>query len=194
MQAASFGELTMQATRDIVSDPGMSRDSARWYRQRQTVIDARRDGLTMQTQGFSPVMETFVRMMPQVSEKTAHISWLRNTRQVQLPTAAQIGLFVVPPEKLLDDTMSLQVGRAWQRFHLAATLAGIACQPINQIPERISRERQLGHAPKMARAVDQRLSLNGRVPTFCFRMGFTTRVPPHSPRRMPETVTDVNAS
>ena len=192
-RATSFTDLTMQATRDIVADARMSRDSARWYRQRQAVTDARHDGLTMQTQGFSPWKETLVRLMPQVSTKTAHIAWLRNTRQVQLPTAAQFGLFVVPPEELLDDTMSLQIGRAWQRLHLAATLAGIACQPMNQIPERISRERQLGWEAKTARATDARLSLNGGVPAFCFRMGFSTHVPPHSPRRMAETVTETSS-
>lgn len=192
-QAASFSELTMQATRDIVADARMSRDSARWYRQRQAAIDASRDGLTMQTQGLSSLKETLVRLLPQVSDKTAHIAWLRNTRQVQLPTAGQFGLFVVPPERLLDDATSLAVGRAWQRLHLAATSLGIACQPLNQIPERISRERQLGHAPTMARAVDQQLSLNGGVPTFCFRMGFPSHEPPHSPRRMAETITDTSS-
>jgi hypothetical protein len=192
-QAASLCELTMQATRDIVADARMSRERARWVRQRQAIIDASRDGVTMQTQGFSPLKETLLRLMPQASAKTAHISWLRNTRQVQLPTAAQFGLLVVPPERLLDDTLSLQVGRAWQRLHLSATLLGIACQPLNQIPECISRERQLGWEPKTARIVNQRLSLNGGVPAFCFRMGFPTRVPPHSPRRMAETMTDTTS-
>jgi nitroreductase len=191
-QGASFRELTMQATRDIVADARMSRDSARWYRQRQAVINASRDGLTMQTQGFSPLKETLARLLPQVSDKTAHIAWLRNTREVQLPTAAQFGLFIVPPERLLDDVISLEVGRAWQRFHLAATLLGIACQPLNQIPERISRERQVGGEPKTARALDQQLSLNGGIPTFCFRMGFPTREPPHSPRRMAQAVTETS--
>lgn len=192
-QAESFRELTMQATRDIVADARMSRDSARWYRQRQAIIDVSRDGLTMQTQGFSPLKETLVRLLPQVSDKTAHIAWLRDTREVQLATAAQFGMIVVPRDRLLDDVISLAVGRAWQRIHLAATSLGIACQPLNQIPERISRERQLGGTPTMARAVDQQLSLNGGVPTFCFRMGFPSREPPHSPRRMAETITDTSS-
>ena len=64
----------------------------------------------------------------------------------QLATAAQIGMIVVAEEEFLDDATSLQVGRAWQRLHLAATELGLACQPMNQIPERIGRERQLGTA------------------------------------------------
>lgn len=188
-QAASFRELTMQATRDIVADSRMSRDSARWYRNEQETIDARRDGLTMQTQGFAPWLTTLVRLLPQASEKTAHISWLRNTRAVQLATAMQIGMIVVPRDRLLDDVISLAVGRAWQRLHLKATELGLACQPINQIPERISRERQLGWAPKMQCALEQRIPLNG-VPAFCFRMGYPTREAPHSPRRTVEMVTE----
>lgn len=188
-EAASFRDLTMEATREIVADRKMSRDSARWYRNDQPTIEARRDGLTMQTQGFPPWFTTLVRLMPQASEKTAHISWLRNTRDVQLATAAWIGMIVVPPARLLDDAVSLEVGRAWQRLHLAATELGIACQPMNQIPERISRERQLGREPKMQRTLEQRIPLNGGVPTFCFRMGFPTHEAPHSPRRTAETVT-----
>jgi nitroreductase len=192
-QAASFRELTMQAARDIVADSRMSRDSARWYRHDQRVIDTRRDGLTIQTQGFPPWRETLVRLLPQASVKTAHISWLRNTRMVQLATAMQIGMIVVPRDRLLDDRISLAIGRAWQRLHLKATELGLACQPINQIPERISRERQLGWAPEMQRALEQQIPLNG-VPAFCFRMGFPTREAPHSPRRTVETVTEtVNA-
>jgi hypothetical protein len=69
------------------------------------------------------------------------------------------------------------------------TLFGIACQPMNQIPERISRERQLGREPRMLRAVEQRLQLGG-VPTFCFRMGIPTREAAHSPRRTAAMVID----
>jgi hypothetical protein len=172
IEAASFGALTLEATQDIIFDLEMSHDSARWYRQDATTIAARRDGLTMQTQGLSPWLATLARLMPQSSEKSAHAIWLKNTRDTQLATAAQIGMLVVPADRLFDDALSLQVGRAWQRLHLAATLLGIACQPMNQIPERISRERQLGREPKMQRAVEERLPLKAGIPTFCFRMGF----------------------
>jgi nitroreductase len=182
-EAVSFSALTVEATQDIIADRDMSRDSARWYRQNQAEIDASRDGLTIQTQGLPPWLATLTRLGPSPSERAAHAIWLKNTRDVQLATAAQIGMILVPEARLLDDALSLRVGRAWQRFHLAATLLGIACQPMNQIPERISRERQLGSAPKMQRALEQRLPLDGRVPTFCFRMGIPTRGAPHSPRR-----------
>jgi hypothetical protein len=53
---------------------------------------------------------------------------------------------------------------------------------MNQIPERISREHQLGVEPRMHYAVHHRLPITG-VPTLCFRLGKSLRDPPHSPRR-----------
>jgi nitroreductase len=188
-EAQSFADLTLQATRDIVSDRKMSKDSARWYRHSQTVTDAERDGLTMDTFGLAPWFAAVARLMPRPSEKTAHIYWLANTRDIQLATAAQIGIFAVPPDRFLDDTVSLSLGRAWQRLHLAATQARLAGQPLNQIPERIARERQLARAPGMQRAVAQRLALDGKIPAFCFRLGYPTREAPHAPRRDVDAVT-----
>ncbi|HKY87815.1 MAG TPA: hypothetical protein VJL90_13725, partial [Pseudorhodoplanes sp.] len=187
-QAESFRELTVQATRDIVHDAQMSRASARWYRHDQRIADTRRDGLAMTTQGFSPWFETLVRFLPQASEKAAHIAWLRTTRFTQLATATQLGMIVVAQDDFLDDATSLQVGRAWQRLHLAATALGLACQPMNQIPERIGRERQRGTGSKITRAVERKFALDGALPAFCFRMGYPTREAPHSARRKVETV------
>jgi len=193
-EAASFGTLTTEATQDIIVDRDMSHDSARWYRQNQATIDACRDGLTLQTQGLPPWLATLARLGPPIPERSSHAAWLKNTREVQLATAAQFGMIVVPAARFLDDALSLQVGRVWQRLHLRATQLGIACQPMNQIPERISREPQLDRPPKMQRAVEQRLPVNGGIPTFCFRMGWPTRIVPHSPRRTVAMVLDPVAS
>ena len=187
-EARRFGALTLEATQDIIADVPMSLDSAHRDRLDQTLIDERRDGPTMEAQGLAPWLANLARPGPQTPEQAAHSVWLKNTRQVQLATAAHFGLFVVPAHRLLDDVVSLEVGRAWQRLHLAATLRGLACQPMNQIPERICRERQLGHGPKMQSAVEQQLFLNGGLPTFCFRIGLPTREAPHGPRRPVEQV------
>ena len=187
-EARRFGALTLEATQDIIADVPMSLDSAHRDRLDQTLIDERRDGPTMEAQGLAPWLANLARPGPQTPEQAAHSVWLKNTRQVQLATAAHFGLFVVPAHRLLDDVASLEVGRAWQRLHLAATLRGLACQPMNQIPERICRERQLGHGPKMQSAVEQQLFLNGGLPTFCFRIGLPTREAPHGPRRPVEQV------
>ena len=187
-EARRFGALTLEATQDIIADVPMSLDSAHRDRLDQTLIDERRDGPTMEAQGLAPWLANLARPGPQTPEQAAHSVWLKDTRQVQLATAAHFGLFVVPAHRLLDDVASLEVGRAWQRLHLAATLRGLACQPMNQIPARICRERQLGHEPKMQSAVEQQLFLNGGLPTFCFRIGLPTREAPHGPRRPVEQV------
>jgi nitroreductase len=127
--------------------------------------------------------------MPRASAKTALVRALKLQRDTQLATAAQIGMFLVSPERFLDDATSLQIGRAWQRLHLAATLLGLSCQPINQIPLRISRERQLEWPPDTLRALGARVPLGGRIPAFCFRIGYPTREAPHAPRRTIDQVT-----
>jgi hypothetical protein len=193
-EAAAFSELTLEATRQIVADEEMSRDSARWYRHEQRRIDRERDGLTPQVQGLAPWLDALARMLPEPSTARLHRFWLKHTRLVQLATAAQFGVILVPSARLLDDRLSLLVGSAWQRLHLCATLCDLACQPLNQIPERIGRERQLDLEPRMERAIRERLGLGELVPTFCFRLGYTRRAAHYSPRRTVETVSSAPAS
>jgi hypothetical protein len=144
--------------------------------------------LATQTLGLAPWLEALLRLLPQASERRAHRFWLRHTRLVQLPSAAQFGMIVVPSARLLDDRLSMLVGSAWQRLHLTATLCDIACQPLNQIPERIGRERQLGLEPRLERVVQKDLGLGDLVPSFCFRVGHTRRAPHYSPRRTVQMV------
>jgi hypothetical protein len=188
-EAARFAALTIKATEEIIADPEMSHASARWYRHDKDEIVARRDGLTLQTVGLPPWLSIAARILPPVSEQSAHGAWLKSTRDVQLATADHVGMITVPPDAFYDDRTSLAIGRLWQRIHLAATLIGLACQPINQIPERISRERQLGLAPSTVAALAEGLPLNGWLPTFCFRIGYATAASPHSPRRTVAMVT-----
>jgi nitroreductase len=182
-EARRFAALTLKATEEIIADPEMSHASARWYRHSQDEIVTRRDGLTLQTVGLPAWLSTVARIAPPVSEQSAHDTWLKSTRDLQLATADHIGMIAVAPDAFYDDRISLLVGRLWQRFHLAATLMGVACQPINQIPERISRERQLALSPATAAALAGNFDLSGWLPTFCFRIGYPTAAYPHSPRR-----------
>ena len=188
-EAARFAAMTIKATEEIITDAEMSHASARWYRHDQDEIVARRDGLTLQTVGLPLWLSIIARMIPPVSEQSAHDTWLKSTRDVQLATADHVGMLTVPPDTFYDDRTSLAIGRLWQRIHLAATLMGLACQPINQIPERISRERQLGLAPATTAALLEGLPLHGWLPTFCFRIGYPAAASPHSPRRTVAMVT-----
>jgi nitroreductase len=188
-EAERLAALTNTATEEIITDPEMSHASASWYRHDQDEIVARRDGITLQTVGLPLWLSIAARMGPPVSERSAHDTWLKSTRDVQLATADHVGMIAVPPNAFYDDRTSLEVGRLWQRIHLAATLMGLACQPINQIPERISRERQLGRGPATIAALAESFSLNEWLPTFCFRVGYPVSASPHSPRRTVAMVT-----
>jgi hypothetical protein len=189
-EAERFAALTLQATQEIVDDAEMSRDSARWHRHEQRRIDRDRDGLTPQTQGLAPWLDALARMLPEPSIERVHRFWLKHTRRVQLPTASHFGFILVPAARLFDDRLSMLVGGAWQRLHLCATLCDISCQAMNQIPQRISRERQLGLEPRLERAVQEAFGLADRVPSLCFRLGQARRAAHYSPRRTIQTVTD----
>jgi hypothetical protein len=82
----------------------------------------------------------------------------------------------------LDLATSLKAGRAWARIHLSAVKAGLAAQPINQIPERIDRERQLNQASDMHQALTSIIGDPGTA-TFGFRAGYASGPSGRSPRR-----------
>jgi hypothetical protein len=114
------------------------------------------------------------------SHDTYNDGWLEATRDVQLPTAAAVGSLVVTDP--LDPLLRMQTGRIWQRMHLWATSKGLAMQPINQIEERVDRERTAGLAPDFTDAVAA-LHPPGRSAIFSFRIGHPTTQALRSPRR-----------
>jgi hypothetical protein len=107
------------------------------------------------------------------------------SRDVQLPTAAAIGTFAVRDP--LDPLVRIQAGRVWQRMHLWATSQGLAMQPINQIEERIDRERAAGLPPTFTTEMAT-LTPTGKHAIFSFRVGYPTMEALPSPRRRAEEV------
>ena len=82
----------------------------------------------------------------------------------------------------------MRAGMRWERMHLQATRTGLAGQPMNQLPERVDREKQLG-LPATTEEVLAALTGDARWrPTFAFRLGFPVRPAPASPRRDPQSV------
>jgi hypothetical protein len=83
---------------------------------------------------------------------------------------------------------TIQAGRLWQRLHLEAALLGLGAQPLNRLPERVDRDRELGEPGRTAKL------LAGLIPdpiwlvTFAFRIGWPTRAAALSPRRDLEAV------
>ena len=168
-QGRRFAVLTDEATVAITSDAAMMADSHRWFRHERRDAERLMDGLTLATSGISPWLATAGAMLPAQSAADEGRYWLAATRDTHLPTASLFGLILTPTPH--DRRSALLVGSAWQRLHLNATAAGLVAQPLNQLPEMIDREVQLGVAPRFARAADALLDDPAWRPSFAFRLG-----------------------
>ncbi len=163
----------------------MSADSARWIRTGRREVEAHRDGVTVDAAGLPPSTVMLAKFIPDQSAASQDQYWLANTRDTQVH-APVMGMILVKDR--LDRTQSINAGRAWQRFHLAATAAGFACQPLNQPVECVDRNAQLGRADTYQNALVTLAKAQGWQPTFVFRLGFAEKPAPLSPRRPLEAV------
>jgi nitroreductase len=178
-QKRRFGELTIRATKAIIADPRQAADDFAWYRTSWGDIQSRKDGITIDPSGQSALIRALAKILP-VSRAQNNDGWLRGTTDTQIPTAAAFGALVVKDP--LDPTARLQVGRIWQRIHLSASAAGLAMQPLCQIPERIDRERSAGLPPELTSAMSGMLPARWH-PIMTFRTGYPTTDALLSPRR-----------
>ncbi len=178
---ADLGALMVEATQHIIADSQMSADSARWFRTGRRDIEARRDGVTMDTAGLSPAMLLAAKLLPDFDARTTDQGWLSMTRDMQIPSAPVLGIVFVRDR--FDMAQAIGAGRAWQRLHLAATAAGLAAQPINQPVEMADRNRMLGRPDSFAPALSKFAGARGWDATFSFRMGYAERDAGPSPRR-----------
>ena len=176
-----FAKLTVQATAQIISDHKMAHDSAQWFRFDRHSINTHRDGVTIDAFGLPPLLNTAVKMLPAPSSEQADRQWLDVTRDVHVATAPLFGMIAVR-DLYLRET-ALAAGRLWQRLHLWATARGLAAQPLNQIPEVVDREAELGKGPRMAEALTELTGDASWRPTFAFRMGWASTQARLSPRR-----------
>jgi hypothetical protein len=179
-----FAAATVAATESIVADSVMIADSDRWFRATDAEIELHRDGPTLYCAGLSPLVLFGARLMS-VSTESAHRHWIDQTRDAQLGTRPLIGLICV--KDLYDREGALRAGRLWQRLHLQGTLLGLGMQPLNQLPECVDRERQLG-SPSISSKTLAGFSDAAWQPTFAFRVGWPTRPGPASPRRSLQSV------
>jgi hypothetical protein len=163
----------------------MIADSDRWFRSTDAEIELHRDGPTLYCVGLSPLVLFGARLLP-VSTQSAHRHWIDQTRDAQLGSRPVIGLIAV--KDLYDRDGALRAGRLWQRLHLQGTLLRLGMQPLNQLPECVDRERQLGRPSTYREAL---ASFSGDAewqPTFAFRVGWPTRPAAASPRRSLQSV------
>jgi hypothetical protein len=120
-------------------------------------------------------------MLPEQSAESEGRYWLEGTRDTALPTASAFALITVMDP--WDRRSAILAGSAWQRLHLTAISLGLAAQPLNQLPEMIDRERELGRPPGFARAADALLTDTQWRPTFALRLGHPFGPALASPRR-----------
>ena len=177
---AALDQLVIAATKAIIADKDMTAGGHAWMRAPGAAVLAHRDGLTLDAQALSPMMLFAAKMAPDLPADVEGDYWLAATRDVHLASAPLFGVLTVTDP--LDLATSLNAGRAWARIHLSAVKAELAAQPINQIPERIDRERQLNQAPDMHGSLCAIIGDDG-IATFSFRAGYASGPSGRSPRR-----------
>lgn len=176
-----FAALTDDATVAITQDAAMMAASHRWFRHERRDQDRLKDGLTIRTSRVAPLLAFAGAMLPEGSADDEGRYWLQATRDTALPSASMFGLITTPDP--WDRRNALLAGAAWQRLHLEATQAGLVAQPLNQLPEMVDRERQLGRSARFAAALDPLLDDRAMRPTFAFRLGTADALAPAALRR-----------
>jgi hypothetical protein len=144
-------------------------------------IDEHRDGLTLDGQGLGGLTLPAAKILPAQSRTDGDAFWLGATRDVHTATAAAYGVVVV--DDAADRTAQVVGGRLLARMHLTATALGLGFHPMNQITERIDRDRALGARDAFS---DRWAAVLGRPAStglVSFRIGHPERAPGLSPRR-----------
>jgi hypothetical protein len=178
-EKTAFGDLTLRATEAIIADRQQSADDYVWYRNSWDEIQTKKDGITIDPSGQTPLIRALSKIVP-VSQQQNTDGWLSGMRTIQVPTAAAFGAIVVSDPA--DRTSRLAAGRAWQRMHLSATHDGLAMQPLCQVPERIDREASAGLPADFTPAMAALLP-SGTHAIMTFRIGHPTMTALRSPRR-----------
>jgi TAT (twin-arginine translocation) pathway signal sequence len=180
------GQLIVEAAQAIAADRDQSIDSFRWWRDSWSDIQTYKDGMTIDAAGLSPLITTLGKILPPQSREQNDQAWIQQTRDNNVKTAAAFGIVVV--RDATDNAQRIAGGRLYQRLHLAAVNRGLAIQPLNQITERIDRERFVGVNPGFTQAAADLMPEPGWQALMSFRIGYPTVKASPSPRRRAESV------
>ncbi len=178
---AKFGEIAISATEALIADEQQSLDSHKWWRQDWDQVQESADGITLDAQGLGSFISNTGKFLPDLSRQSNDESFIKNMRDIMVPTAAAFGILAVPNG--MDFTQRLQCGQIWQSIHLWATTQGLAMQPLNQMCERADRERQLGIEPVFGKSIADLISDDQWQAIMPFRLGYPTVEALLSPRR-----------
>ncbi|MFJ1760076.1 Acg family FMN-binding oxidoreductase [Amycolatopsis sp. NPDC088138] len=183
---AALSRLLVDAAVALCADDRQSRDNFAWFRGHDDEIQRHRDGLTLGGQGFGPLMLAVSRLLPASSRVDGDRFWVKQTATVHTATAAAYGVITAAAPD--DRAIQLEAGRLLERVHLAATSRGVALHHMNQITERIDRERETGVAPTFGPRFAELLP-RGAQPLLTFRVGYPVRTAQPAPRRSARSVT-----
>jgi|CXWL01.1.fsa_nt_gi hypothetical protein len=178
---AKFGEVAIAAAETLIADEQQSIDSHLWWRQDWDQLQASADGVTLDAQGLGAFITGMAKFLPDISRQEGDQAFVNNVREVMIPTAAAFSILAV--RNGMDNSQRLQCGQVWQRIHLWGATQGLAMQPLNQICERVDRERQLGIEPVFRKAVSELIGDDRWQAIMPFRLGYPTVEALPSPRR-----------
>jgi hypothetical protein len=177
---AAFSRVAVEATEALIADEQQSMDSHAWWRQDWDQLQETADGITLDTQALGPITP-IAKIFPDLSRQQNDAAFVKNVREIMLPTAAAFGILAVKDGD--NNTQRLHCGRAWERIHLWSTTQGLAMQPLNQMCERVDREIQLGSEPVMGSAVSALVNDDSWHAIMPFRLGHPAQKTKLSPRR-----------
>ncbi|HEY0259555.1 MAG TPA: hypothetical protein VGC18_06870 [Lacisediminihabitans sp.] len=177
----SMGALLIDAAKETVADTAESREGFAWFRNNRADIDRHRDGLTLDGQELGGFTLFMAKVLPAESRTDGAAFWLTQTREVHTATAAAYGVITVPD--VADRTRQVQGGRLVERAHLAATAHGLGFQHLNQITERIDRDRSLGARDRFSGRLGALIGAPASTALLAFRVGYPAGSAMRSPRR-----------
>lgn len=178
---SAIGAVYVDATQAIVDDEEMSVESFGWFRNNRSDIDRYRDGLTLDCQGLDGFTLFMAKILPAQSRQDGDAFWVKTTRDVHTATAAAYGVIRVSDTS--DPRARLAGGRLLQHLHLAATAAGVALQHMNQVTERIARDKALGAPDAFGTRWADVTGIPSGQTLLAVRVGYPERTPNPSPRR-----------
>jgi hypothetical protein len=176
-----LGALYVEATEAIVADTAQSEEAFSWFRNDRADIDRYRDGLTLDCQGLDRLTLFAAKVLPAQSRTDGDRFWVDATRDVHTATAAAYGVVTVPD--VLDRAAQVTGGRRLAGLHLAATAIGLGLHHMNQVTERIDRDRATGRPDVFSTRWSQLLGIPASTALVAFRIGHPEREPGRSPRR-----------
>ncbi|XAS75689.1 hypothetical protein V3G39_13650 [Dermatophilaceae bacterium Sec6.4] len=180
-EMSTMNGLLIESAEAIVADQEQSIEGFAWFRNNRDSIEKYRDGLTLDGQGLSPLTLSLAKLLPASSRAAGDQFWLTQTRTVHTATAAAYGVVTVADPG--DPRTRLNGGRLTQRIHLAATIDQLSLQYMNQITERVDRDRATAKPDTFEARFDRLIDRQGRHGLVTFRLGYPQRPPRKSPRR-----------